>query len=708
MNVSRETFYIGEIMSVFVPESLTLDTVLTIGDWSNSRLNYKTLADVISDVASMGYNSFITPIGSYDYGGVHYDGYYSIIAFNLPDQTDYHIAYGTYLNPNNPTAAGFQVVGSLGFHNLVYYYGTMTERPDGYTKPTKTVDNIYYYYFENSASQTGTKVIVYTGADIETLYINGVVPITYTWKPFEQLVGNNGQFMMNLSKIDESIIGDGSTQTGTNDITKLYLNPVTSLYNLTVNMLDDTETVIVYCGRNYLTLTRETIEQTNDIFIKVTIKLYFMSDVLVYQASPIAFNINDSKKWYLSIIYDNENQSAALDLIEDRGSSANPRYYYNNFALPSAQDLYEIWVWLQDNGNEQEYLNPYDTGTTDDGGDPDLPRPQDHIGKPTLPTTGGLDRGIITLYRPTPEQLSSISDFLWSDNVLDNFKKYFNNFADNILSLYSLPFKPAGLPTKTFKVGKMTSEITNVEYCTVRFFEIDMGEVVLRKKWGSYLDYAPYTKIEIYLPALGLHSLDTDELMSPADMYGNMPSEQGTVLKLTYNLDILTGVVVALLSVRVKKGNTYTDEVRYQFSGKIGHDVPLTGQVFANRISAIVQATAGLIGTIASGGLTAPISVPAAVTATVQAQKANVLRIGNISADASAMCTEVPYIIITSPNKALLENQEDFTGFPSYKSGTLQNFTGFTQVLDAHVEGISCTEEERSLILTMLKEGVLI
>ena len=72
------------------------------------------------------------------------------------------------------------------------------------------------------------------------------------------------------------------------------------------------------------------------------------------------------------------------------------------------------------------------------------------------------------------------------------------------------------------------------------------------------------------------------------------------------------------------------------------------------------------------------------------------------------LATDVPYIVITRPNKPMLEEQEKYTGFPSYKSGTLNNFSGLTICEDVHVEGISCTEEERNAIVDWLKNGVIL
>ena len=252
-----------------------------------------------------------------------------------------------------------------------------------------------------------------------------------------------------------------------------------------------------------------------------------------------------------------------------------------------------------------------------------------------------------------------------------------------------------------------SEDIGNVSYITQRVVDIDMGEFIISPKWTSYLDYSPYTKFDVFLPFLGIHSLDTDEIMSPANMDGYLSDKQGCKLSLTYRLDLLTGNIVAYLKIN--------GEIRYQFSGKCGWQIPITGQSFSSMIQSIITAGAGLASTIAAGGLTAPLKglakgagVEAAISGTVAAQKPNVYRAGSLSGDISMLGYDTPYLIRTMPSKAECKNLKSFIGYPSYKTGKLSEFSGFTVCIDAHVETISCTEEERSKILAYLKEGVII
>ena len=227
-----------------------------------------------------------------------------------------------------------------------------------------------------------------------------------------------------------------------------------------------------------------------------------------------------------------------------------------------------------------------------------------------------------------------------------------------------------------------------------------MGEYTIKPFWDSYLDYSPYTKIEIYLPGIGVQSLDPDDIMCPTNDDGSLPPGEGSTISVEYMIDLMTGVLVAYVKIN--------NEVRYQFPGKIGYQIPLTGENYSRLATGFVTATAGLLGTIATGGTAAPFAAAASTAGIINAMKPDTYRGGNLSGDSSMLSGRTPVLIYRRPNKPKLTDQDKFTGFPSYKIGLLSEFSGYTEVVDCHVEGFSCTDEERDQILAALKGGVII
>lgn len=573
----------------------------------------------------------------------------------------------------------------------------------------------------SSAFGTYTWTSTYTGyfsksigGNIEALhywanYLLDHQPIVYEWTARDQIAGNGGQYRCDLTKIKDDSIGDFSAiQSGDNsDFNRISAG--SSLWNIYHNMEFGETRKVAWSGANYMTMTLNELPSypTQHSF---TFKFYNIVTVggeqvpsLIWQDEfPITITgQNTDIDFYLSFVYDAD-EEVAIFLPVTKDITGTYEWGWSG-GLPTEVTMQNLYTWLLGSLNPGN-VTPYSTGTEDNGGTPGGSLPQSHIDVPTAPTLGGMTSKMFTLYCPTETQLEHIAEFLWSDGFIDNIKKYFNNVSDNIMALYVLPYKPSNNPTKAFKVGSVESDdssLAAVEYVDARFVTIDMGSITdLKPFWGSYLDYAPYSSIQLVLPGIGVQQLDVDDLFCPADMDGNLPAPGEVTIHLDYTIDLLTGVLVAFVSIN--------GEVRYQFPGKIGYQIPMTGENYTRMAQGFVTAAAGLIGMVASGGTAAPFAAPAATAGIINAMKPDVYRGGNLSGDASMLARTTPTLIYRRPNKPLLEDQEEFTGFPSYKIGLLSEFSGYTEVLDAHVEGISCTDEERDKILAALKGGVII
>ena len=535
--------------------------------------------------------------------------------------------------------------------------------------------------------------------------------VNYNWSSVPAISGKNG--ILSLTQITDEAIGDGTQKMHQPYESILRFTDQSNIRQLIRNLPQNDRRIIAYSGLNRLEVMWHDSVQYPD---SAEYTLYFVNHYGEgnYQYYATIYEISGSLPYdgtedkYLSMIIDRENEVAKyseVTLIHDPtipeyNNTVNYSYY-----SPSSTEMAALYLFIIGGDDDpQDEDDPYASGSTDGGGDGNPFQPQDHLGLNNKPTKSGLNLGFVTLYKPTETQLDDIARFMWSDDVLDNFKKYFNNFADNIISLMIIPYNLTSLPSKKFKVGNMesdTASLQSVEYVTDRYVDIDMGDFYIDRKWDSYLDCAPYTKLEIYLPYCGTHSLDTDEILYPANLDGFIPDTQGDPhLHINYRLDVATGNIVATLLVN--------DEIRYQFTGKCGMTVPLTGADYQNLVLGSITAGAGLAATIASGGATAPMTMSAAVTGTVMSQKPNNYRSGNMSGDISRLGFDTPYLIKTIPNLPEIKNQKSFTGYPSYRYGSIGAFSGFTQMIEAHIDNVSCTDAERDKIMAYLKEGVII
>lgn len=321
------------------------------------------------------------------------------------------------------------------------------------------------------------------------------------------------------------------------------------------------------------------------------------------------------------------------------------------------------------------------------GGSGDFDDTSDSIDIPDVPTISAVDSGMLTVYSPTISQIKSLANYMWStDFDIDTFKKLFGDPMDAIIGLSILPVTAPISSSKEIIVGNMSTGVT-ANAVSAQYLEIDCGSVNVNEYWGAYLDYSPYTKIYIYLPYVGIHPLDIDDVMSK------------TIL-VKYHVDILSGACVCY----VKCG----DSVLYTFTGQCSAQIPINASNFNNIISGAIGIAGSIGSMVASGGMSAPVSIPSMIGSAVNFLKPDVEKSGSISGTGGLLGIQYPYLILSRPKQALPLYQNTFQGFPAHLTYTLSELSGYTEIEDIHLNNIPCTDTELNEIERLLKEGVVI
>lgn len=339
--------------------------------------------------------------------------------------------------------------------------------------------------------------------------------------------------------------------------------------------------------------------------------------------------------------------------------------------------------------------DPYGTGGTSSvgggggtfgGGNTIFGGTSDSIDIPPLPTASASEAGFITLFNPTLGQLNNLASYMWSDLFsLDTFKKIFADPMDCILGLSIVPVKPASAGTSTVKIGNISTDVS-MNKTSSQYVTVDCGTIDVKEYWGGYLDYAPYTQCEIYLPYVGTKQISVDDVMNKA-------------VHVVYHVDILSGACNAY----VKCG----DSVLYTFVGQCSSSIPISGNDWTNVLNGAIS-VAGKIGlAMATGGATALMSGLGAASSIISSSKPTVERSGAMSSTGGLLGIQKPYLILTRPKQALPENQNKYTGYPSFITMALSDCTGYTEIDSIHLENMSCTDEEAQEIESLLKSGVI-
>lgn len=319
-----------------------------------------------------------------------------------------------------------------------------------------------------------------------------------------------------------------------------------------------------------------------------------------------------------------------------------------------------------------------------------------------LPTTDVGATGLMTLYSPSAGQLRDLSSFLWSDSFIDTIKKLKNDPFESIIGLNMIPFAPNTSGSEIIQIGNCNSSVS-APLCS-QYKQINCGAIQIQESWGSFLDYSPYTRVEIYLPFVGMRTLKTDDVM-------------GKSVGVVYNIDCVTGSAMCCVTAN---GN-----VLYTFNCDVAYHVPLTGSNMNEMIKGILStvgvgiATAGVGASVgAAGGLLGSATAPymagstgltiASALNVVGGKEHSVVRSGALSGSTGILGDLIPYVVIHRPIQSLPANFGHFKGFMSSITNTLGGFSGYTEVAYAHLDGVTATDEEKNEIMSLLSQGVIV
>lgn len=343
--------------------------------------------------------------------------------------------------------------------------------------------------------------------------------------------------------------------------------------------------------------------------------------------------------------------------------------------------------------------NPYDvdgTGSVIGGGDGSYDNP-DEIVKvefPDLPDIDAVTTGLLTIFNPSLSQVNALGNYLWSNAFdVDTLKKLFGDPMDAIIGLSIVPVKPPLAGTKTVKIGNISTDVS-MPYCSRQFVEKTIGSIAIKKYVGSFMDYAPYTKIQIYLPYVGVRDLNPDDVM-------------GETITVKYHIDILTGGCAAMISVGSKG-------VMYQYNGSCIANVPLTAINYSgaiqNAVSAIGSGITAVVGMATGAAPLTGVGIAGLATSaanTALSSKPTIQRSGSMGGSSGLMSVQQCYLIITRPRMSVPTNLNRFGGYPANINAKLSTLTGLTMIDSIRLDNIPAMETEKQELLSLLQKGVI-
>lgn len=417
----------------------------------------------------------------------------------------------------------------------------------------------------------------------------------------------------------------------------------------------------------------------------------------------------DYIRLYFQIINDAPGQGHAgigdlVRLIINKDGTASYTFVEDSQDTPGFYTV--VRLHLQE---EPDYVLPdedpdYPHGSNIDGDghgkyDPDnIPDPDDF----TTPIGFDGNNVLTTTYAVSAATLQNIGQKLWSQDYF-NVLKIQNNPMENIVAVKYFPFAQTGT-NKEVKIGDVAFGINGIEVPSV--YTKVIGHYKHTGHFKSFLDYAPYTSVKLFLPYIGWIQLD------PADI-------MGCELYVTYYIDLVTGQCMARL--RLDENQDGKAMPFMTCFGNMGVDIPLSAsdrvQTEIRAISSGVSALGGLQGHLIQGpaGFGGAIGSVAQGALNIAGMDYTSQRTSNQSPVCSTFDCQDVYIMVERPAEEYVEPQADtgykhLHGYPTNKYMTLSSIPSgkFVQV-DLRTDlQIAATGEENAALEKLLTEGVYV
>lgn len=531
-----------------------------------------------------------------------------------------------------------------------------------------------------------------TPTERHTLYelISGSQTPVYNWHSLPNIKGYFGELLLPIIKNDA--INDGeAVDTATKSAFERL--PDQALLSNLFRKNSRTYDIIDQDSMDAEKVKQFTIGQ---IATNTQSKFYIFTDKQLDPDLQVAYYYNtaitNSNIW-LSILIDEENEAAKTSTIFYDGTV----YHYNQDAM-TVQQMKDLYQWLAGTYDDDQSVNK-DTGRSQEW----TPRQPDKIPAPQIPIINAIDTGFTAMYYIPADEVSEIRKlckYMWSSNWIDIVKKWFNDPSDVIVGLCMMPIAPPHYPTKeNITAGGISTNAQGYKLSD-QYDDINFGSIFIEPAGYNFLDYEPFTSIDIVLPYCGEHALDVSNVM-------------GKTIELHYIIDFLNGACLAYLMV--------DGSCDYMFSGQMGSQVPVSAVSYNRMISSVLAAGATIggimsskkaaqvgAGLLAGGGSLVSGGAAAVGLATGVTSHPEISYTSGGGGSTGWISGQQPYIRITEPIPKKAANQDSFLGLPAFTNETLENCSGFTKVLDVHLTNMSCTDAEQETIYNQLKAGVLI
>lgn len=429
-----------------------------------------------------------------------------------------------------------------------------------------------------------------------------------------------------------------------------------------------------------------------------------------------------------------DNSDWTFELATQNGSSVGIfdsnellDFLVNGLGLPATLDddelLYKpVDEWERDFPNADVPGSGGQTGGLTGGGQGSgIGETFDDVGTASSSTRGTYTQSSYILNETNMKHLQEamVNDSLWT--ALTNMFK--NNPQDGVINLIRFPINFDNIVSINNEdvhiLGVNVSEMGESGY--VRGTKIpngiltsfDLGYFDFPERFGTFLDFEPYTRTTLFLPFIGFKQISTDAVI-------------GRRIRIHYDIDYSDGSALCVVRVSNKRTtgtNFSTIETMgftplYTFDGQIGQIIPLTQNNSQQKNQSLIKnaltATASIGVGVATGGMGAAAAVAGVSSAVMNAANTILDKTkhnsgGTISSQqAYAINDLTPFVVIDFPEVNIPNGFQQYNGYITNLYQRMNSVRGFTQFDNVKITGINCTADEEKELVNLLESGVII
>lgn len=311
-------------------------------------------------------------------------------------------------------------------------------------------------------------------------------------------------------------------------------------------------------------------------------------------------------------------------------------------------------------------------------------------------SVNALTSGFFNIFHCTGSEMTSFNQWLWqsfTEGWWDNLKKILQDPLSFVIGAGMIRHTPTVNATKEITFNGIGTEVF-ASPVSEQITELDCGELSIDEQWKTSLDYAGYSDTKIFLPYIGIYSLDQNEVMD-------------SVLHIYYKIDNLTGACIALLNIDKKRGSDQLNSALYKFTGNCMYQLPVNSKDYQNAINAGINIATSVVG--ASSGSGSVAGALGSVASNVMNLKPSVFRSGNLATNYGYMDSLKPYLIFERPEIATPDKFGSFRGYPSASMVKIKACKGFFCVRNTDtmkLKNMHATDDEKRMIMELLRNGV--